>query len=166
MLTNPQTSTIPLLKRLDAVFYQMRADRKPLTIEEVCQKADCFPTEVFRPASITHYRIAMQYVGGREIYRSEILDRVRQVLGRMAVKDITPSAIASQVGLKTRLLKEDVPEAIDLIEAAKKRFAQRIQTSGTAKCSQCGQHRPIHKTIPSQMWGKPVLLCVCKSCSP
>lgn len=165
MLTNSPT-TIPLLKRLDTVFYQMRADRQPLTIEEVCKKADCFPTEVFRPAAITHYRIAMQYVGGWEIYQSEVLDRVRMVLGRMAAKDITTGAIASQCGLKTRMLKEDVPEAIGLIEEAMKRTTSKIQTSGTAKCSRCGQRRSIHKTIPSEMWGKPVLLCVCESCSP
>lgn len=153
------------MKRLDAVFYQMRADRQPLTIEEVCKKADCFPTEVFRPAAITHYRVAMQYVGGWEIYQSEILGRVRMVLGRMAAKDVTAGAVASQVGLKTRMLKEDVPEAIKAIEEAAKLTSKRIQTSGTAKCSRCGAHRPIHKTIPSQMWGKPVLLCVCESCS-
>ncbi len=165
MLTNSYP-TVPLLKRLDLVFNQMREDLEPLTIEEVCKKADCYPTEVFRPAAITHYRIAMQYVGGWEIYRSEVLDRVQMVLGRMSAKDITTGAIASQVGLKTRQLKEDVPEAIGLIEEAAKRTAQRIQTSGTAKCSRCGQRRSIHKTIPGEMWGKPVLLCVCESCSP
>jgi hypothetical protein len=165
MLTNPQTSTIPLMKRLDAVFYQMRADRQPLTIDEVCKKADCFPTEVFRPAAITHYRIAMQYVGGWETYRSEVLDRVRQVLGRMVVKDITPGAVAAAVGLKTRLLKEDVPEVIDLIEAATKRTSKRIQTSGMACCWKCKQQRPIHKTVSSQMWGKPALLCLCSDCA-
>lgn len=165
MLTNSYP-TVPLLKRLDLVFDQMREDLEPLTIEEVCQRAACYPTEVFRPISITTYRSAMQYVGGWETYRTEILNRVQKILGSTQTKDVTPGAIASRVGLKTRQLREDVPEAIGLIEEAAKRTAQRIQTSGTAKCSRCGQRRSIHKTIPSQMWGKSVLLCVCESCSP
>jgi hypothetical protein len=165
MLTNPYTPTVPIHKRLDLIFAQMHEDLEPLTIEQIAKKADCYPTEVFRPMSIAGYRSTMQYVGGWEVYRAEILSRTRMLLGKTQPKDITPGAIASRLGMKTKQLREDVPEAIKAIEEAAKRTVQKIQTSGTARCWKCKQTRPIHKTVSSQMWGKEVLLCFCESCS-